>query len=82
MRIFKRQIRIGILLSRGIFYRCFIIFCNTIFNLLALKLIVQQFFAHKLGTALAYSIAWNIVNTGLYYFYHYFFDRHWKLGKD
>lgn len=80
MTIFKRKIKLGMLLTRGVFYRLFIILCNALFNLIALKYFIQLL-TNNLGLAFGYSIIWNLVNTGLYYLYHYIFDRNFKMGR-
>jgi hypothetical protein len=68
-----RRIRIKILLSQGILYRCFIIACNFLFFFIIMK---------DTGKALKFSISWNIINMILYYTFHYVWARIFKLGKE
>lgn len=81
MKMFKRKIKLSVLLSRGVCYRIFIILMNLIFNIFALKAIVQLFAEHYFSSAIIYTIIWNIINTLLYYIFHYAFDRTFKIGK-
>ena len=89
MRLFKRKIRIGVLLGRGIYYRLFIIGSNLLFNLIAFRGllsylarndVIESLFTYY-GTAVAYTVLWNLVNMALYYLFHYCFDRNVKMGK-
>lgn len=68
-----RKIRLKILGWQGIIYRLFIILCNTIF----FWILTGEF-----RIAITISIGWNIINMCLYYLYHYFFARAFKLGRN
>jgi hypothetical protein len=79
-----RKIRLGVLGVQGLVYRCFIIGCNTIFFLIGIKstnILGDVSFLVALKYAFGTSIAWNLINTCLYYTYHYFWSRIFKLGK-
>lgn len=67
-----RSIRLKILAWQGIIYRVFIICCNTAF----FWILTGEF-----KIAISVSLAWNAINMGLYYLYHYSFARLFKLGK-
>ena len=79
-----RKIRIGILGIQGLLYRVFIICCNTAFFFTGIKVIPmfgETTFFEALKYALGASLAWNIINTFLYYLFHYIWARLFKLGK-
>jgi len=67
-----RKIKIKVLTLQGIIYRIFIICCNTIF----FRVITGEW---KL--AIKGSLLWNSINVTLYYLYHYFWAKLFKLGK-
>ena len=80
-----RKIRIEILAVQGIIYRCFIIFCNTLFFFFGIKgthLLGDTTFWQAMKYALGVSLTWNVINTILYYTYHYIWARIFKLGKN
>lgn len=60
----------------GVFYRLFIIVCNSIFFLLGIQYLLDNY------GAIISAITWNIINMGLYYFYHYWFLRFFKMEED
>ena len=82
MRVFRRGIKLKILFSRGMIYRAFIISMNFLFNLIAFKGLLALLAENFFGSAIAYTIVWNLINTGLYYLFHYCFDRNFKIGKE
>lgn len=82
MKLFQREIRLCVLFSRGACYRAFIIVMNFLFNIFAIKGTIKLLNEHYFGVALGYTIIWNIINTGLYYLFHYGWDRTFKMGKD
>jgi len=67
-----RKIKIGLLGISGIVYRIHIIIIQSIFFW-----VLTREWKWAIGT----SIVWNIINTILYYNYHYWFSRFFKLGK-
>jgi len=68
-----RKIKIGLLALSGIAYRLHVIFFQSLFF---------YFLTGKFGWAISTSIVWNILNTFLYYNYHYWFAKFFKLGKN
>ena len=67
-----REIKIRLLLISGICYRLFI----TGIEILFLRLLTGDW-----ALAIKGSILWNILNVGLYYIYHYFFAKMFKIGR-
>lgn len=72
-----RKIRLKVLFFEGFIYRLHIIFFQSIFW--------YFFFGYTTNTwawdwAISSSIAWNIVNVILYYNFHYWFARAFKMG--
>jgi len=82
MRIFRRRIKLFVLLNRGVCYRLFVVLMNFLFNYFAIKGLIKLVVSNYFGFAIGYTICWNIVNTLLYYLFHYVWDRNFKLGKD
>jgi len=79
MAIKLRKIKVKLLGASGIVYRIHIIIIQSCFW--------YVFFGVMKGVwewkwAISSSIAWNILNTCLYYNYHYWFARLFKLGKE
>ena len=70
-----RKIRKSILAGQGIIYRIFIIICNTIFFAVGAKTAMEKY------GALGASLIWNGINMTLYFIYHYFWARIFKLGE-
>ena len=68
-----RKIKIGMLGISGIVYRIHVILVQSIFFW-----IMTGNWKWAIGT----SIVWNIINTILYYNYHYWFASVFKLGKN
>ncbi len=68
-----RKIHTHLLLESGIVYRLFIICVQTGFFWIA---------TGELKLAISVSVAWNIINMGCYYLYHYWFARLFQLGKE
>ena len=68
-----RKIKISLLGASGIVYRLHVILIQTLFFY-----ILTREWKWAIGT----SLAWNIINTLLYYNYHYWFSRIFKIGKD
>ena len=66
-----RKINLELLFKSGLLYRLFILVVQTLF-----------FWAmtRQLKPAFGNSVLWNGVNLLLYYLYHYFFYRMYKLG--
>ena len=71
-----RKIRKKILVTQGILYRIFIIICNAIFFAVGAKTAMEKY------GALGASLIWNSINVILYFMYHYFWGRIFKLGKN
>ena len=68
-----RKIKIKLLGISGIVYRFHVIIIQSIFF---------YFLTGKWKWAVGTSIVWNLINTFLYYNYHYWFARIFKLGKE
>ena len=68
-----RQIKVSLLGVSGIVYRLHIVLIQSVFFW-----VITGSWKWAIGT----SITWNIINTCLYYNYHYWFARLFKLGKD
>ena len=73
-----RKIKLKVLLLEGVLYRIHIIIIQSIFWYLL--------FGYTTGVwewswAISSSVLWNICNTILYYNYHYWFARIFKMGK-
>lgn len=68
-----RKIRTGLLGVSGIVYRLHVILVQSIFF---------WFLTKSWKWAIGTSVAWNILNTLLYYNYHYWFARLFKIGKN
>lgn len=81
-----RNIKLSVLFAGGISYRCFIVCCNTLFFLVGIKSLPNVFSEISFWTALKYavgaSLTLNIVNTGLYFLFHYFFVMLFRYEKD
>jgi len=81
-----RKIRIWILACQGIVYRCFIICCNTTFFLIGIRSMSNIFgevsFTNALKYAFGVSLTWNVINTVLYFLFHYIYARMYKLGTN
>jgi len=80
-----RPIKLRILLSGGLCYRCFIICCNTLFFLFGIKatgVVGNVSWWTALKMALGTSLVWNLINTGLYFVFHYTFTRMFKYGSE
>jgi hypothetical protein len=69
-----RKINVPRLGWSGLVYRIFIICCNALFFATGLKPALQNF------GVIGASICWNIINMCLYYLYHYWFLRMFKMG--
>jgi len=67
-----RNIKIGLLFTSGILYRIHIIVIQSIFF---------WYLTGRWKWAIGASIGWNIINTILYYNWHYWFARLFKIGK-
>ena len=68
-----RKIKLNRLLVSGICYRIHVVFVQSIFFYL-----LTGEWKWAIGT----SIAWNVINTFLYYNYHYWFARLFKIGGE
>ena len=68
-----RKIKTGLLGISGVVYRLHIIVIQSIF----FYIITGEW-----KWAIGISLAWNIINIGLYYNYHYWFARLYKLEKE
>jgi hypothetical protein len=66
-----RKIRVKLLGASGVVYRLHVILVQTIFFFIL---------TGRWEWALGASIAWNVINTALYYNYHYWFARLFRLG--
>jgi len=73
MKIKLRQIKVPLLGVSGIVYRIHIIIVQSIFFWA-----ITGSWRWALGT----SLIWNVINTFLYYNYHYWFARLFKINKD
>jgi adenylylsulfate kinase len=67
-----RKIKLQLLGASGIVYRLHVIFFQTLFF---------YFLIGQWKWAFGTSIAWNIINTFLYYNYHYWFAKLFSIGK-
>lgn len=70
-----RKINIKRLAWSGIIYRLFIILCNSLFFLLGVEYLLEQY------GAIVSALIWNAINMMLYYLYHYWFLRFFKMEK-
>jgi len=70
-----RKIKIKILGLQGIIYRIFIIICNALFFAIGAKQAMEKY------GALGASLIWNSINMSLYFLYHYFWAKVFKLGE-
>ena len=68
-----RKIKVGLLGVSGIVYRIHVIFIQSVFLWL-----LTGSWKWSIGA----SVVWNIINTLLYYNYHYWFARFFKIGKN
>lgn len=68
-----RKIKVTKLFISGVVYRIHVILIQSIFFY-----VLTREWKWAIGT----SVTWNIINTCLYYNYHYFFARLVKLGKE
>jgi uncharacterized membrane protein len=73
MKKMIRKIKFGLLGLSGLVYRIHIIIAQSIFFFL-----MTGNWRWAIGT----SMVWNLVNTCLYYNYHYWFAKLFKLGKE
>ena len=71
-----RNIKTGLLLESGAIYRIFVICVNAVFFWLGAKRAMEHY--GPIGA----SLIWNAINMGLYYLYHYWFARLFKIGKE
>jgi len=71
-----RKIRVKLLGISGIIYRLHVIVVQSIF------FYVLAGEEREWRWAIQASIAWNIINTFLYYNYHYWFARIFVIGKN
>ena len=71
-----RKIRSKVLAYQGIVYRIFIILCNAVFFKIGAKQAMQNF------GAIGASLIWNSINMTLYFLYHYWWARLFKLGME
>lgn len=71
-----RKIKTKVLGWQGIIYRIFIIVCNAVFFKIGAKQAMQNY------GAIGASLIWNSINMCLYFIYHYFWARLFKLGKE
>jgi len=79
MRLPKlRKIRLDRLFIQGIIYRIHIVIIQSIFWYVLLGYTTGVW---KWEWAISSSLLWNICNTILYYNFHYWIARFWKLGK-
>ena len=72
MKLHLRKIRLKVLGWQGVTYRFFIICCNTIF----FWVLTGEF-----KIAISISLLWNVINMMLYYAFHYFWAKTFKLGR-
>ncbi|MFA5600554.1 MAG: hypothetical protein WDA06_08150 [Phenylobacterium sp.] len=76
-KVFKlRKINVKRLFLSGIVYRIIVTLINALFFAVGIKYLLDGY------GSLASAICWNIINMGLYYIYHYWFLRLFKMGKD
>ncbi len=68
-----RKIKLKLLGISGILYRVHVVVIQSIFFWLL---------TGKWEWAIGISIVWNIINTFLYYNYHYWFAKLFRIGKD
>ena len=68
-----RKIRTKRLAVSGIVYRLHVILIQSIFFWIL---------THRWKWAISTSLAWNVLNTAVYYNYHYWFARLFKLGRE
>lgn len=68
-----RKIKVSLLAISGIVYRVHVVLVQTIFFWII---------TGKFKWAIGASVSWNVVNTMLYYNYHYWFARLFKLGRE
>ena len=73
MKLHLRKIRVKLLGLSGIVYRLHVILIQSVFFW-----ILTGDWKWAIGT----SLVWNILNTFLYYNYHYWFARIFKIGRD
>jgi len=74
-----RKIRIDRLFIQGLLYRVHIILIQSIFWYILLGITTGMW---KWEWAISSSLLWNVINTFLYYNFHYWISRLWKLGKE
>ena len=68
-----RKIKNKTLGVSGIVYRLHVILIQSVFF---------WFLTGRWKWAVGTSLVWNVINTCLYYNYHYWFARFFKLGRD
>jgi len=68
-----RKIRVGLLVVQAVMYRIFVLFCNAIFFYIILG---------DLTKAISFSVVWNLINTGLYFLFHFTWSKLFQLGKE
>jgi len=73
-----RKIKVGRLLLSGIVYRLHIVIIQSVFWYVFNGVTLDVW---EWKWAISSSIAWNVLNTILYYNYHYWFARLFKLGR-
>lgn len=73
-KIKLRKINLKRLLFSGIIYRVFVIFCNALFFWIGIEYLLLEY-----GAFLS-AVIWNLINMTLYYLYHYWFLRFFKMG--
>jgi len=74
-----RKIKVSLLAIEGIVYRIHIIIIQSIFWYIFYGLTANTW---EWSWAISSSLIWNVFNTALYYNYHYWFARLFKIGKD
>ena len=79
MAIKLRKIKVGLLGISGIVYRIHIVILQSCFWYVFWGVSRNVW---NWEWAIGSSVLWNILNTILYYNYHYWFARLFKLGKD
>jgi len=66
-----RKIDVGLLVVQGWIYRALIVFAHVIYVWIS-----------EGEPRLLFSLTWGIINICLYYVFHYFFLRLFKMGKE
>lgn len=71
-----REINVRRLCLSGIVYRILVTGVNALFFAMGVRYLVENY-----GPVFS-AICWNVINMGLYYLYHYWFLRFFKMEKE